>query len=194
MLTVKRGLSLCLGVGIPVPRFRQAAVPRFFFLFKLKHLPMISLIDLANLCLIKKPQRGGYRISRSTEVIESTAYAARFFRKIWDKKLLIEQEQVYVIYVTEDCTPIAWTCIHTGGICHTVLDVKLVMSQAIHYKANGIFIAHNHPSGKLRASQTDIDMTSKLLEACKLFDVHLYDHIILTSVSYLSFRESGLLD
>lgn len=141
----------------------------------------------------QKKQRGLFRISRCTEIIDSTSHAARFFRKIWNKDLLQEQEQVYAIFVNYDYTPIIWPCLHIGGVSQTIIDVEVVITHALKCKAKGLFIAHSHTNGSLELTDEDIEMNNILIDACNIFNKELLDHIILTKDSYFSFREKGLI-
>lgn len=135
-----------------------------------------------------------YRASRYTEAIDSSEKASVFFRRIWNKKLMGQQEQVYVVYMDEDLYPIEWPCIHIGGQSRTVIDAKIIVERAIQLKAAGVFIAHNHPRGGLTPRAVDINRTRKVIEACRLFDIKVFDHIILTLTGYTSFQEKGLID
>lgn len=151
------------------------------------------------LCALLAALRSGKRepikfeVSRRTEAVTSTAKAADFFRRIWDKELLGEQEQVYIILLDYKFRPKAWHCIHTGGVCETIIDFRVIMGHVLKHKPSKIFIAHNHPSGALKASDVDIELTKKLATLCDLIQVEFLDHIIITEDHYLSFREKGLM-
>lgn len=82
--------------------------------------------------------------------------------------------------------------ISQGGISGTVADPKLIFAAALKCAASGIIIAHNHPSGNLQPSQSDIALTKKIKEGCKLLDVNFLDHLICTKESYYSFADEGL--
>ena len=83
--------------------------------------------------------------------------------------------------------------ISTGGISGTVADPKLVFTAALKSAASSIVLAHNHPSGNLSPSQADINLTRKLKSAGESLDIAVVDHIILTSESYFSFADEGLI-
>ena len=70
--------------------------------------------------------------------------------------------------------------ISKGGMAETVMDVKIMLQTALKVHASGIVLSHNHPSGNLRPSEPDKKITTKINEACKVLDLHLLDHIILT--------------
>jgi DNA repair protein RadC len=83
--------------------------------------------------------------------------------------------------------------ISKGGTTGTIMDVKLIMKNAINKLAQGIIIVHNHPSGNKNPSQSDIVITTKIKEAAKLFDINLLDHIIIADNEYYSFADSGIM-
>ena len=71
--------------------------------------------------------------------------------------------------------------------------MKIILQTALKVHASGIILSHNHPSGNLRPSEPDKQITSKIKEACKYLDLVLLDHIILTDERYYSFTDEGLL-
>lgn len=81
----------------------------------------------------------------------------------------------------------------SGGIVATVVDPKLVYKHALDHLASSIILAHNHPSGSLRPSQHDLNITAKLVEAGKMLDILVADHLIITIDGYFSFSDEGLL-
>ncbi|HOE04278.1 MAG TPA: DNA repair protein RadC [Bacteroidales bacterium] len=80
-----------------------------------------------------------------------------------------------------------------GGTAGTVMDVKIIMKRALEQLAHGIIISHNHPSGNRQPSDADRNITRKLAEAAKLFDIQLLDHIVVANHSYYSFADEGQL-
>jgi DNA repair protein RadC len=80
-----------------------------------------------------------------------------------------------------------------GGVSGTVADPKIIFKMALEELASGVIVAHNHPSGNLSASQSDIDLTRKLKEAGKFLEIQLLDHLIIAGQKYYSFADEGLL-
>ena len=72
-----------------------------------------------------------------------------------------------------------------------MVDMRLIMSSALLCNATRIAVAHNHPSGTLRPSTADRTLTNKIIEAGKVLEIQLLDHIILISENYYSFRDEG---
>ena len=83
--------------------------------------------------------------------------------------------------------------ISKGGISGTVTDVRIVLKSAVLNTASGMIVAHNHPSGNLSPSDSDIRITQKIKEAGLLLDVQLLDHLIIAGVDYYSFADNGAL-
>ena len=80
-----------------------------------------------------------------------------------------------------------------GGITGTVADPRLIIKKALDILATGIVICHNHPSGTLKPSTADEQITKKIKEGCSYFDIRLLDHIILTETGFYSFMDEGIL-
>ena len=80
-----------------------------------------------------------------------------------------------------------------GGVSGTVADPKIIYKLALEELASGIIVVHNHPSGNLTASQSDISLTKKLKEAGKVLEVQLLDHLIIAGQKYFSFADEGIL-
>ena len=86
---------------------------------------------------------------------------------------------------------IGYAKISQGGITGSVVDVRIVCKYAIDSLAVGVIVAHNHPSGTLKPSQSDLDITKKLSTALKTLDVVLLDHVILTADGFYSMKNKG---
>ena len=80
-----------------------------------------------------------------------------------------------------------------GGISETTADIKLIFKKSIESLASGIILAHNHPSGNLKPSQSDINLTNKIIEASKLMDIKVLDHLIIGDGNYYSFADEGII-
>jgi len=102
-------------------------------------------------------------------------------------------EEFWALYLSGGCKLIAKALIGKGGNDFTPVDIKQVLRLALEHRATSIVLTHNHPSGSLKPSTMDIQLTKKLLEAAKLFDFSINDHIIFTDAGYYSFRDDGLL-
>ena len=83
--------------------------------------------------------------------------------------------------------------ISKGGVSGTVADAKLIFKPAIEKLASAIILAHNHPSGNLRPSAADIQLTNKLVKAGGHLDIEVLDHLIIGNRSYYSFKDEGVI-
>lgn len=81
----------------------------------------------------------------------------------------------------------------SGGYTSVVVDTKMIFSVALKACACSIVVAHNHPSGNLKPSSEDIRLTVKLVEAGKILDIPLHDHLIISSEGYLSLADEGYI-
>lgn len=102
-------------------------------------------------------------------------------------------ESAFILLLNNANTTIGYAKISQGGITGTVVDPRLVAKYAVESLATGVILAHNHPSGNLKPSAADKQLTAKVKEGLKYLDIQLLDHIILTKNSYYSFCEEGEL-
>lgn len=89
-------------------------------------------------------------------------------------------ESFFILLLNRANKTIGWAKISQGGVCGTVVDIKIICKYVVDSLASAVILAHNHPSGTLRASQEDINVTKKITEALKYFDCKVMDHLILT--------------
>jgi DNA repair protein RadC len=111
----------------------------------------------------------------------------------WDKDIIEFQEESKVIFVNRANTVLGVFPLSKGGLSGTVVDIRIILSVALKCHASGIFLVHNHPSGNLKPSEADRQITRKLKEACVLLDITLIDHLIITKTGYYSFADEGQL-
>jgi len=83
--------------------------------------------------------------------------------------------------------------ISKGGITGTVADPRIILKKALDHNATAIVLCHNHPSGNLKPSKADEELTHKIKEAAKYFDIRVMDHIIVSEEGYYSFADEGIL-
>ncbi len=125
--------------------------------------------------------------------ITSPENAYDAFISSWDLNKIDLVEQFAVLMVDRAMNCLGISNVFTGGISTVQVDPKIIFSMALKANASGIFVAHNHPSNNLKASQADIDITKKIIAGGKLLDMNVYDHQIITSREYYSFAEHGLM-
>lgn len=122
------------------------------------------------------------------------AYSAeKTLRKMWDAQLMNIQEQFCVLFLNNANEVVGFRCLSTGGLTATSVDLRILFSIACKSLSSGIIIAHNHPSGTLKASKADIDITHKIKRAGEMLDINLLDHVILTDKSFVSLAQQGVI-
>ena len=104
----------------------------------------------------------------------------------------LPHEEFWVLYLNNSNKVIFKSQISKGGITGTVVDTRMIFETAFEHYATSIIISHNHPSGKLQASESDLRLTKKLKVAGQTLDVQVLDHVIITEFAYLSFRDDGI--
>ena len=105
----------------------------------------------------------------------------------------LAHEEFWIIYLNNSNKVLRKQQLSRGGMTGTLVDVRIVMKQALEEGATSIILAHNHPSGTLRASQADKSITQKMKAAGELLDVKVLDHLIVTEHAYFSFADEGIL-
>lgn len=102
-------------------------------------------------------------------------------------------EQFWIITLNRSNHVIQKRVISQGGVSGTVADPKVIFKQALDDLASGIILIHNHPSGNLNPSHADRQLTRKMVEAGKMIEIPVLDHIIFTDSGYFSFADEGEL-
>lgn len=125
--------------------------------------------------------------------VSSSKDAYNILFQNWDQGKIELKEQFFILLLNRANRVLGMTEISSGGMSATVVDPKLVFGVALKCCASSLILCHNHPSGSLTASHEDILLTNKLVQAGKLLDLKILDHIILSKEGYLSFADQGLL-
>jgi len=114
-------------------------------------------------------------------------------QKIWNEDIDL-RERFIVLYLNKQNKVHGFYTVSIGGIDGTVVDVKMCILPALRSMSSGMILAHNHPSNNLRPSGADKQITKKIKEAAKFFDIVVLDHIIMTpDEGYYSFADEGML-
>ncbi len=106
----------------------------------------------------------------------------------------LTHEEFWVMFLNRGNKIIDTFMVSQGGISGTVIDVRLILKKAIEKLASSLILCHNHPSGTIQASNADISITKKIIDAAKIMDITVLDHIIITQDSFLSFADNGMLN
>ena len=105
----------------------------------------------------------------------------------------LPHEEFWIIYLNNSNKVIQKQQLSKGGITGTLVDVRLVLKMALELGATGIILAHNHPSGTLKPSEADKQITQKLKHAGESLDIKVLDHLIITEKAYFSFADENML-
>jgi DNA repair protein RadC len=105
----------------------------------------------------------------------------------------LPHEEFWIVYLNNSNKVISKTQLSKGGITGTVVDVRLVFKIALEMGATSLVLCHNHPSGSLKPSEADKQITQKLKRAGESLEIAILDHIILTETGYFSFVDQGIL-
>lgn len=105
----------------------------------------------------------------------------------------LPHEEFWILLLNRSNNIIERIKISQGGVSGTVIDVKIILKQAIEKLASSVILCHNHPSGNKNPSKADDSITHKLKSAAELLDIQVLDHIIIANVDYFSYADEGKL-
>ena len=126
--------------------------------------------------------------------ISSSEDAVQTLLEGYDQDTIGMQEQFIVMLLNRNNSVLGLYKVSKGGITGALVDIRLIMVAALKSLATGIILSHNHPSGNTQPSQQDIKLTEQIKDACKLMDIALLDHVIVTTHhDYYSFANEGML-
>jgi DNA repair protein RadC len=148
-----------------------------------------ALITVAEVELIYKS-----RVKPSERpLVNSSSKCYQLLLQTWDENKIDFIEQFKVLLLNRCNRVLAIYELSTGGITGTVADERLVMTAALKANAVAVILSHNHPSGNLKPSRPDVELTAKIKEAGKYLDIQVLDHVIVTSEWYFSFADEEVL-
>lgn len=111
----------------------------------------------------------------------------------WDLNKIELQEEFKVLLLNQSNRVLGLFPLSSGGITGTVADPRLIFAAAIKACAVSIILSHSHPSGNLKPSRNDEELTTKIRLAGQLFDIRVADHLIVSRTGYFSFADEGLM-
>lgn len=144
----------------------------------------VSEVELVYKTKVKPSERP--KVSSSKEVYE-------LLKRMWDEAKIEMVEQVKVLLLNSSNKVLGIYEASTGGMVGTVADPKLIFIAALKVAASNIILAHNHPSGSLKPSRHDIELTRKIKDAGTLLDIAVLDHLIITKEAFYSFADEGMM-
>lgn len=132
------------------------------------------------------------RTKKLTSKLGSSKDAADFIRPYFEEAM-DDHEEFKIIHLNNANHVVNVHHISSGGETGTLVDVKMAVRNALHIKTQAVILVHNHPSGAIRFSQGDRDVTRKLKAAFTYFDITLLDSMAITRESYISMADEGEL-
>ncbi len=124
-------------------------------------------------------------------VIDTPDAIVKLLRQVFNADTFQWTEEMVMISLNRANAVIGVSKVASGGFSGVVCDPKVIMSLALQTAASSIILAHNHPSGNLKPSRADINVTEKIKGACEYLDVTLLDHIILSQDGFYSMANEG---
>ncbi|GAB5476070.1 MAG: JAB domain-containing protein [Maribacter sp.] len=126
--------------------------------------------------------------------IKSSKDAAEMLHELWDKDTIEVHETFKVILLNNSNKVKGIYQLSKGGITGTLVDLRILFAVVLKTLSVAIILTHNHPSGTLKASEVDKEITYKIKKAAELLDIRLLDHILIVpNGDYYSFADNGLL-
>jgi DNA repair protein RadC len=105
----------------------------------------------------------------------------------------LDHEEFWVLFLNNSNKIIFKEKLSSGGITGTLVDVRILYKKALELSSVAIILCHNHPSGSLKPSKSDIDLTKKIQQAGESLDIKILDHLLITEKDYFSFADSNLI-
>jgi len=148
-----------------------------------------SLFEVAEIELVYKSK---VKASARPQITSSKS-AYEVLLKAWDENKIEFVEQFKVLLLNRANKVLGIYEVSTGGITGTVADPRLIFVAALKSNSCSMILSHNHPSGNLKPSRQDKELTSKIKQAGELLDIKVLDHLIVTNEAYYSFADEGIL-
>lgn len=169
---------------------------------KLKELSRLSIADLTNwkgigkvkaatlVAALELGNRTGTEESLKREKISCSRDVFTMFKPLLRD---LSYEEFWILLMNRGNKVLSKICISQGGLTGTVADPKKIFKTALEQYAASVILCHNHPSGNIRPSESDIRLTQKLKKAGSFLDLPVLDHIIVGDDTYFSFADEGML-
>lgn len=136
---------------------------------------------------------GRRRRGEDAQKITKINSSKNVFELLQPKMGELPHEEFWIVFLNNSNAVLQAGQLSKGGITGTLVDVRLVLKQALELGAVGLILAHNHPSGTLKPSEADKQITKKLKVASEALDIKVLDHIIITQKEYFSFADENIL-
>ena len=168
-----------------------------------------SLSKVASLSVVELTQKAGIGQSTAKKILAAIELgvrrlneynenpqintAIRVYNLMAPELFGLDTEEFWAIYLNNNFELIKKKKISTGGISEVLVDVRIVMKEALLCNATILAVCHNHPSGRLTPSKADDELTLSLNKACQLMRIKFHDHVIFGQNNFYSYHEQGKL-
>jgi DNA repair protein RadC len=159
-----------------------------------KSLMKINGIGEAKAITIAAALELGRRRQASAPLKKAVVTSSREIADFLRSRLKDERREVFAVVFLNRANRINhFEIVSEGGITGTIADTRVILRKALETDAVSIILSHNHPSGSLKPSRADEELTRKIKEAARFFDIAVTDHIIVSNEGYYSFADEGIL-
>jgi DNA repair protein RadC len=160
----------------------------------IKELMKIKGIGEAKAITIAAALELGRRRHDATSLTKTTAGSSNDIAEYLKTRLKDYRHEVFAVMFLNRANKVNhFEIISEGGITGTVADPRIILRKALEQDAVNIILCHNHPSGSLKPSKADEQLTAKIKEAARFLDIAVIDHIIVSDDGYYSFADEGIL-
>lgn len=163
-------------------RLGVAELTRFKGMGEAKAISIVAALELG------RRRRGGSTAERG--LVASSAQAFELLHPLLGD---LPHEEFWLLFLDRGNRLLDRCRLSRGGMHGTVADPKMIFKEALDRRASSLILGHNHPSGQLRPSEEDINLTRRLVEGGRLLEIAVQDHLIVTSGGYYSFADNGML-
>jgi DNA repair protein RadC len=136
---------------------------------------------------------GRRRNETETKVLDTITGSKDAYNIMRRTLMDLNHEEFWILLLNRSGKVLAKELVSKGGLTGTVADPKIIFSIALQKNAASMVLMHNHPSGNLKPSQLDIDLTKKIANAGRMLDINVLDHLIITNEGFYSFADEGIL-
>ena len=143
--------------------------------------------------IIAALQLGKRRFSERKSESPDLATATRIYNHMMPCMIDLKEEEFWILMMKQNFRLIKKECISHGGITEVMVDIRVIMRECLLNNATLLAVCHNHPSGSIRPSKYDDDVTSSIKKACDIMRIRFIDHVIVTDGNYYSYHENGRL-
>ncbi len=160
----------------------------------IKELMTVNGIGVARALTLMAALELGRRRHGSLSLVKTRLTSSRELASYLKSSLKDYSYEVFaVIFLNRSNKVKHFEVMSKGGISHTIVDPRVIFLKALEVQATSMVLCHNHPSGSLRPSRADEELTAKLKSAGKLLDINVVDHLIVSDEGYYSFADEGMM-